>query len=422
MVWIGETGLNNIILTGTGLLPITTTHKKIDEIVNKHWWEPWQNNLDSKDIKDKRRFFNRVTMDIFRPMSHKRWYLNFEKSPLKQLKLINEDGQQLAQIIGLELLKIGDTLVLYYTVKTSSLSESQAYDTHRKLFSFFPKTSSAQLPIWSFGETSQSLLSWLENFLDMKLEHGEDYVEDWMGHELPYCLHVESSGNNSEKLLINFAAGANPSRTNYEISQQEYFQLQQQIFSVWSDWNCLQNNHRLIFCSTADANALRANLFTHKYYIDLYVLALFQRIQYAYFQEQFSGADKRTFQLLFREIKQFRKQYQLAHVSTYPLAQRLYDYFSHRLFLRKLDEQVFREIDFHNSEEQREQTDKYNTMLFSISVIAAVVLPLNSLSALFAIAPEQRDWAFWLTSALSGIGILLVMLTPVWWRKRKLAK
>lgn len=414
--------MNNITLTGTGLLPVSMSKQKLNELFNRLPFAPWQTSLNSDEVKDKRRFFNRISAEIFRPIDENRWKLDITGTKLSHLKLVDEDGLEIAHLVNLELLQLDDLLFIYYTVKSENLSEDEAYIIQRKIFSFFPKTNAAQMPQWTTKKASQSLIQWFEQLLDMKLELSDNYVEDWMGHELPYCLHIETKDSDKKDLLINFAAGADPNRLNYQISQQEHQRLEKQIFSVWNDWHCLQNHHRLVFCSQPDAGALRANLFEHKYYIDLYVLALYQRIKYAHFQEQFSRANRVSFQVLLQDIKDFRKHYQLAHVTTYPLAQRLYNYLTECLELRKLEAQVFKEIDFHNNEEQREQAGNYNAMLFSISVIAAIVLPLNSLSTLFAISPEQRDWLFWLTSGLSGIGILVLMLMPVWWRKRRLNK
>lgn len=407
---------------GTALLPINLSRVEQRKLIERHPWMHWTDGLTKTERLDKRRFFNRSTVDLFRPLKEGRWCLDLANSSLSGLELkYNEHA--VAQLTGVQLVAFGTMHFLYLNI-SAAVAEQDIYPLQRQLFSFFEKSHKSKLPQWQRGDQVGSLREWIECFIDKKMGNSDDYMEDWLGHELPYCLHVEVNQQlvADTDLIINLAAGADPAKSNYNLASQEASELQASTLAIWRNWHCLQAYHRFIFVGDAQATALHENLSNNHYYVDLFALAVYQRLRYEQFQEALTSATPKVFKTLNLKIRAFRQRYNIAQVSGYPLAQRLYAYICERLELRTLEQKVFNEIDYQHGQQQRVNEEKYNFMLFSISVLAAIILPLDSLSALMALPPEQRDSNFWLTVLISGFGVLVIMLLPVLWRSYRRSK
>lgn len=400
----------------TALLPINLTKLERKKLFQRQPWKHWTNGLSSSEKVDMRRFFNRSTVDIFRPLEDGRWCLDLSCSLLADLAL-NYSDEIIAELTGVQLVDFGNIHFLYLSVSTTPASKSDIFPLQRQLFSFFQKSHSAELPKWSQGDNAQPLSKWIEQLIGRDIGHSEDNMEDWLGHELPYCLHVETNtSEENQNLTVNLVAGADPAKPSYKLAQLEAAELKNSMLSVWDNWHCLQAYHRLIFVGDPSATALHENLSRHHYYIDLFALAIYQRMQYERFQESLTAANPKTLKNLNLKIRVFRQRYNIAQVSGYPLAQRLYKYVCERLELKALEEKVFNEIDYQHGQQQRANEENYNFMLFSISVLAAIILPLDSLSTLMALPAAERDFDFWLTVAISGLGVLAIMLLPMLWR------
>ncbi|MCK7460414.1 hypothetical protein [Idiomarina aminovorans] len=404
-------------LCATAVLPLDITAKQLEKLLKRHHWVHWTNGLDTKGITDQRRFYNRSTVELFRPQAGGRWQLDISDALGESLMLEHNDHIKLQSIT---LLQLSDRALVYLNISANEIETDKVYNLQRQIVSFFPKKQHSRLPNWRIGEQSKTLHQWLADLLDIELSEDNYYSEDWFGHELPYCLHIESNttGQRQRDLLINLSAGADPSRAGYTLSQVEYDQLASNRFTVWSDWQALQSNHRLVFVSAMDSNALRMNLSAQQYYVDLFALGLLQRMAFDGFQQEFTRANNTAFKKLTKRINNFRKTFNITQVCSYPLAQRLYDYVVKRMQLRELEQRVFNEIEYHHQEQQREQSSKFNLMLFSISVVAALILPLEALSTLLSLPEGQRTSDFWWGVGASSLGILIIMVLPVLLRRR----
>ncbi|RAJ92969.1 hypothetical protein [Aliidiomarina maris] len=420
------------------ILPLNLSHSEHDALLKRYAWRHWNDALSEQQVVDTRRFYNRSTVDWFRPLSSSdsdkqwrgRWQLDIADMALGKLTMaqrVNGSPPEAdVRISGLSMLRLGNFTFMYLHMQAQALDSAALFALQRDMFSFFAKGSHSELPVWCSHDSSgteQPLIAWVEAFLGRSIGGSDGYMEDWLGHELPYCLYV--TGQDVAKpidvgnMAVNLVAGANPFKAHYQLATQEQTRLEQQGFAMWQQWQCVQAYHRLVFVSDEPAPALQTNVFEAQYYVDLYVLALYQRIQYERFQEQLSEAKPQNFAQLNEAIMQFRQHFNLTHVCSYPLAQRLYDYIAAQLGLRTLEQRIFNEIDYQHQHAQRRQQDKYNVMLFTISVLAAVALPLNSLSALMALTPAQRDNSFWVMVSSAILVVLLIMLIPVFIRRRR---
>lgn len=404
-------------LCATAILPLDVTLKQRKALLKRYSWRHWTDGLNASGITDQRRFYNHSTVDLFRPQKGGRWQLDVAAALGGTLILELHSSIALRSI---SLIQLDNRTLMYLNIDSEAVAIEDVYSFQRQIASFFPKNQHSQLPQWRIGNKSGTLKEWLEELLEIPFSSENHYADDWFGHELPYCLHVESSRTGQEQLeqLVNLSAGADPSRAGYTLSEREFEQLASNRFTVWSDWQALQAYHRLIFVSNVDSNALRMNLSEQQYYVDLFALGLLQRMAFDGFQQEFTRANKRAFKKLTLDISDFRKTFNVTQVSSYPLAQRLYDYVVKRMRLRELEQRVFNEIEYHHQEQQREQSIRFNLMLFSISVVAALILPLEALSTLLSLPEGQRTNEFWWGVGASSLGILIIMVLPVLLRRR----
>ncbi|WP_290653968.1 hypothetical protein [Idiomarina sp.] len=403
-------------LSLTAILPLELAVKQRKELLKRYPWQHWTKGLDDNSVTDQRRFYNRSTVDLFRPLQAGRWRLTMDQALGGPLSLAANSKVKLQ---SLTLVQLDQRLLVYLNISAEEVAADEVYELQRQIVSFFPKNQHIQLPHWQYGKQSKPLQEWLEQLFELRFCHDNQYVDDWFGHELPYCLQLENAnGKRLNDQLINLAAGAQPSKPGYRLADGEFKRLSDSCFSVWEDWQALQAYHRLIFISEKGSAALNMNLQQLQYYVDLFALGLVQRLALDGFQQQFTGATKKEFKQLTTKINRFRQTFNITQVCSYPLAQRLYDYFVQRLQLRELEGRVFKEIEYHHQEQQREQAGRFNIMLFSISVVAALILPLEALSTLLSLPEAQRTGDFWWSVGAGSLAILLIMVAPVIVRRK----
>jgi len=399
--------------------PIQLEEEQFKRLLQKGIWKHWAETLKPEEIVDYRRFYSGKAADIFRSKTSRRYTLHLKDSFYGKLVLEAEDPQ--VSISALTLVTFQSMSVAYIHYDLTELSNTNSlYEIDKAAFSFFPKSSNHELPVWRSEATgkSYSLNQWLGELLHCPSISSNENTEDWFGNELPRCIYLGTLCTNPlNELLVALASGANPLKKGYEISQEEYQRLDRNRFSVWKNWQCLMNEGKLIFAEIngGATTPLFENLISHQYYFDLFVAVLFQKISLNDFRHKLMADNSNEMN---EALQAFRMNYRLNRYSTYPLSHRLYRYFSKSLDLEAEESLVFDEMTHMNESRLRELESRDGRLGGLFSILAALFLPATSIATIVALDDWKMDQTFWGIS-LGITAILIIASILVWFPFKK---
>ncbi|WP_252179486.1 hypothetical protein [Endozoicomonas sp. 4G] len=400
---------------GWGFLPLMLSKDQIKKILSAQPWKHWTSNLSPEQIKDIRRFYTRPSAEKLRPLDGGRYFLKMDSSSLGQLHCSTDQYQ--ITLERLQLLVINDVCLLYFHVNSSLNYEGSAISSiNRSAFSWQPKTKNSHCTNWK-NKTGDSgtLYEHICKILTISLENDDYYSNDVFGHELINCSWIKSEGELSyDKLCISqLSAGIDLSNPRYTLSNEEIGKLRNRQFSHWKDWCCQFNLNRFVFLDqTPGVSSLQYNLFEYHYYLDLFAMVIFQRISLNHYKDELILGSKKSKTALFKKISRFRSQYRISHISTYPFAQKLYQYLCDEAELDKIEEKSLSEIEYSYALWRQEKQETNDSVLMFISLIAALLLPASSLATIFALNNDQMGSLFWFSTALVTIITFLAVAVP----------
>ncbi|GAA4888469.1 hypothetical protein [Ferrimonas pelagia] len=412
--------------TGWGLLPLVLSERQSRPLLSRQPWTHWSEGLDAIQIKDTRRFYTRSTASILRPVKGGRFTLDLAQTDKGCLTLVDEGVT--VRLVALQLLIVeGAALIYFHFVSEGTYDAETIARINRTVFAWHPRTHTHSLPDWTdvHGQLN-TLRDHLSTLLAIPLDEERDYGEDAFGHELVNCCWVkntEAVGERSETsdlCVSKLSAGVDLANPRYSLSPKELERLQGQQFCYWRDWRCQFNLNRLVFVDeTPGRSSLQLNLCQNHYYLDLFAMVILQRIYLNHFKDELIlGAAKERSQL-FQRISDFRRRYKVSHMSTYPFAEKLYQYLCDQAGLKEIEEQTFTELDHSHTLWRQEKEETNGSVLLFVSLIAALLLPASSLATIFALNKEQMGLPFWLGSGVITLLTLIFVVLPPLRKYRK---
>lgn len=405
---------------GWGILPLIQSKSEFDELLANNVWQHWSKNKTDSQIKDIRRFYTRSSAALLRPMTGGRYVIELVDTSIGQLALQTKNfAVALTQI---QVLRIEGVTLFYFHI-----SSEQTYDANtiseinRTAFAWQPKTHNHNLVCWNdVNQVSKPLCEHLSTLLGMQLNSESNYGEDAFGHELVSCSWIKSNGKNKQGALCvsKLSAGIDLSDPRYKLDDEALTQLQSQKFAYWDDWRCQLGLNKLVFVDeTSGPSTLQFNLDEYGYYLDLFAAVISQRIMLNHFKDELVLGHVKKKALLFDKITSFRRTFSAGHVSTYPFADKLYQYLCERASLAKIEEKTFIELEHSHTLWKQKREESSSKVLFFVAVIAALLLPASSLATIFALTEKQMNFYFWCSSIGITIITMILIVAPLIYRK-----
>ncbi|MGF1748469.1 hypothetical protein [Vibrio cionasavignyae] len=406
---------------GWGFLPLFISKKSFLDIVRSGNWKHWSEELQDHEIKDIRRFYTRASADLLRPMKQGR-YVFEAKANDRPLFSLARNQQSLNHsfsvcITKLQLLQMGEVSLLYlHFESTESLSAANISELNRTVFQWEPRTERHNVCLWEDSEQQQKgLKQHIGDLLGLPLGNNSHYEEDAFGHELVSCSWVKQVNNFEQSNAIcvsELSAGINFSNPRYKLSETETQRLVENQFHYWSDWRCQFNLNRLVFVDqTPGESSLNWNLSTNHYYLDLLAAVICQRTTLGRFKDEMILSPNKQRAKLYERISLFRRSYKMSHVSTYPFAERLYQYLCCQADLELIEQKAFVELEHNHALWKQEKDESSNTVLLLVSLVAALLVPASSIATIMALTKEQMNLTFW---AISGTITLVTAIVMIW--------
>ncbi|UWZ98820.1 hypothetical protein [Vibrio splendidus] len=406
---------------GWGFLPLFISKKSFLDLVSSGNWKHWSEDLQDSEIKDIRRFYTRATADLLRPMKQGRYVFEAKMSDSPLLSLV-PNQQSLSHkfsvcITKLQLLQMGEVSLLYLHFESSdSLSASSIAELNRTVFQWEPRTERHSVCLWEDSEQQKKgLKQHISDILSLPLDNNSHYEEDAFGHELVSCSWVKQVSNfdQSDAICVSeLSAGINFSNPRYKLSENEKQRLIENQFHYWSDWRCQFNLNRLVFVDqTPGESSLNWNLATNQYYLDLLAAVICQRTTLGRFKDEMILSPNKQRARLYERISLFRRSYKMSHVSTYPFAERLYQYLCCQADLELIEQKAFVELEHNHALWKQEKDESSNTVLLLVSLVAALLVPASSIATIMALTKEQMNLTFW---AVSGSITLITAIVMIW--------
>ncbi|EHV9705091.1 hypothetical protein WOC09_02265 [Vibrio parahaemolyticus] len=403
---------------GWGLLPLFISKKAFSQIISSAGWSHWAKGLSTSEIKDVRRFYTRSSADLLRPLKSGRFTLTNGEEPLFTLanSSLLDCGHQV-NITKLQLLELGEIYLLYIHYESPlTFSADSISKLNRSVFQWEPKTEKHKVSQWMrSGQETKGLKQHISELLDISLDQDTHYGEDTFGHELVNCTWVKqvTSFESKETICVSeLSAGINVNDPRYKLSASEKQRLIETQFDYWADWRCQFNLNRLVFVDqTPEESSLTWNLSNNNYYLDLFAAVVCQRTALKRFKDEMILCSHKRRGALYERISKFRRQYKIAHISTYPFAEKLYGYFCNQARLSEIEESTFVELEHNHSLWKQEREESSNTVLLLVSLVAALLVPASSIATIMALTDEQMNSVFW---SLSGVITVLTVLVMIW--------
>lgn len=407
---------------GWGMLSLVLTNKCVKDILSNQPWLHWSQGCGDDDIKDYRRFFSRFGAQVFRPLQGGRYKLNLAASDFGQLVL--RDSEKTISLTDMTLIRFDEITMLYFHMQGHENYDAEALsDINRKAFAWQPRTKDHSVTAWENQDGStRPLKDHIGELLGVEFDTENDYGDDVFGHELANCTWMKLKEESDDKLpcVSELSSGIDLTNPRYKLAEVELDRLRENQFSYWYDWRCQLNLTRLIFVddTVGESSPLESNLKKYQYYLDLFALVLLQKNMLSHFKEQLVLSDAKHRKGLYRKIEAFRRGYKVSQISTYPFANKLYNYFYEQAELDSLEEKTFTELEYSHSLWREEREEMGNTVMLLISLIAAILLPASSVATIFALTESQMNETFWVISAIFTVITLLVIMLPVITKKR----
>ncbi len=383
--------------------------------------EALADDLNAREIKDIRRFYTRSSADLLRPMKSGRFTLVQKSSekPLFKLEQDNESSSEQNSVVitKLQLLELGEMSLLYiHYESTTRYSAESVSRLNRTVFQWEPKTDRHQVCQWvSRDQEVKGLKQHIGELLGISLDQDIHFGEDTFGHELVNCTwvkQVSGSEDNQTICVSELSAGIDVNDSRYKLSDNEKRRLINAQFDYWADWRCQLNLNRLVFVDVMPTeSSLTWNLSKNNYYLDLFAAVICQRTVLNRYKDEMMLCSHKQRGALYERISNFRRQYKIAHISTYPFAERLYHYFCEQADLSDIEERTFMELEHNHTLWKQEREESSNTVLLLVSLVAALLVPASSIATIMALTNEQMNSLFWL---LSGGITLVTVLVMVW--------
>lgn len=409
----------NLSWSAIACCPVQLGKSQLNCLLKEGIWKHWTADLKPEEVIDYRRFFSGKAADIFRAEAHGRYTLDLKYSTFGSLML--ESGKQSVSITSLTLLVFQSMTIVYLHYELTGFTDLNGlYEIDKTAFSFFPRSSSHELPVWRSKATgkTRSLNLWLGELLNCPSISSNENTEDWFGSELPRCIYVGANHEVMIKdLLVGLAAGANPLKKGYVLSKEERQRLDESRFSVWDNWQCLMNEGKLIFVEVncGETTPLFANLIIHQYYFDLFVAVLFQKVSLNDYRQKLMTNNSNEMN---EALQEFRMNYRLNRYSTYSLSHRLYRYFAEKSDLETEESLVFEEMTHMHENRLRELENRESRLGGLFSILAALFLPATSIATIVALDDWKMDQKFWGIS-LGITAVLIVASILVWLPAKK---
>lgn len=403
---------------GWGLLPLFISQKVFSQIVSSAGWSHWAKGLSASEIKDVRRFYTRSSADLLRPLKSGRFTLMSDDRPLFSFKdTVTLGCDHQIDITKLQLVALGEMCLLYIHYESPATFSADCISRiNRTVFQWEPKTEKHKVSQWiNHDQQVKGLKQHISKLLGISLDQDVHYGEDTFGHELVNCTWVKqvTSFESKETICVSeLSAGINVSDPRYKISEREKQRLNEAQFDYWADWRCQFNLNRLVFVDQSpEESSLTWNLSNNNYYLDLFAAVVCQRTILNRFKDEMMLCSHKRRGALYERISNFRRQYKIAHISTYPFAEKLYEYFCSQANLSEIEERTFVELEHNHSLWRQEREESSNTVLLLVSLVAALLVPASSIATIMALTDEQMNSVFW---SLSGVITLATVLVMVW--------
>lgn len=407
---------------GWGFFPLFISKQVFAKIVSDDKWQHWTKDLTVDEIKDKRRFYSRSCADLLRPIESGRFVIRQQSDtkPLFSLLLPSksEDDEKVINISQLQLLSLGEVSLLYIHFDSLlTFTEADISKLNKTVFQWEPRTEKHKVSQWLSAEgRTKGLKQHISELLDISLDQDSHYEEDAFGHELVNCTWIKQiNGFEEDKSICvsELSAGIDSSDPRYKLSKTEKQRLVDSQFDYWADWRCQFNLNRLVFVDqTPEESSLKWNLSNNHYYLDLFAAVIYQRTILNRFKDEMMLCSNKQRGELYERISSFRRQYKIAHISTYPFAERLYQYFCEQADLSSIEDKTFIELEHNHALWKQEREESTNMVLLLVSLVAALLVPASSIATIMALSDDQMTSVYWMLSGFVTFITIIVMIWP----------
>ena len=388
--------------------PIALSDPLRKKINRSSHWLPWLERFtgeEAKDIEDTRKFLIAPIREKIFPMC--------ESSPCsrKTLAMDKVEGglpwfpvgtECLASIQWVDLL-ILDTFSLLI-IKLSAdqeLETEDLYKLNRNLPAWFKRYPADNISHWrAADEDKTTLKAWIEAklFGFSETEGKEAFGDtDWFGHSLPMVSFVGSSNESEvtvDEHFINLLVGAPHGNKSYDLCATEMQRVSKEhVFQIYNNWLVGDLNNRVLFYAPKKNGE---NLFINieKHYIYALAVVFYQKIMLLQFLEEFMITkydDKNNkANKLRKKIMLFRKEYAFNKISTYPVGEKIYQFFLKIDEIGEINDRLTKEISKSDDYEKLNLRRKEGEFLYFFALFAAILLPITTVATVYGITDKYH--------------------------------
>lgn len=395
--------MNKYLWSGWGVLPIILSNSQVKKLLALQPWQHWSENHDDCEVKDVRRFYTKICAESFRPLEDGRYRLDLNDTPFRSLFCFVNN--QKVSFSSLQLIQLSEISLLYLHMNSDGpVAAEDISKINKDVFSWLPKTVESNVTQWKSSKSEAgSLIECVSMLLGIDIDSDTTYGDDPFGHELANCSWLKLQGEEiAESLCVSsLSAGIDKLDPRYTLSDKEMHNLTENQFSVWKDWRCQLNGGRLVFVDeTVGESSLYYNLFKYNYYLDLFGMVIYQKLVLNHFKDELIVVTEKQRRSLYERIFNFRKSYKVSHMSTYPFAERLYQYLYTQAGIDKLEEKAFIELEHSYTLWKQEEDENKSMVVLCLSIIAALLLPASSFATIYSLTDEKIGISYLVLSSV----------------------
>lgn len=413
--------------------PLALSNKLQIKIVESGLWSDWRERFSSSEesriFEDIRRFLISPIRDKFFPLCEKSGFgrktLDVDRLS-KSMPWFPLGGGVKASVIWIDLLMLERFSLLVIKLDAGhDLTEDNLYTVNRKIPAWFSRYPSDDVAYWKTDEIEKiTLRNWVEKYL-LGLTSFESLEvfgnTDWFGHSLPMASFVGVSNVNRLNIddnFVNLLVGAPYDNDSYALCETEIKNIiNRNTFQIYNNWLLGNHNNRMIFYGIRNERSpILINL--EKHYIYIAALVFYQKIMLTNYLEEFLRIDSPQNSSHSKNIRKcmitFKKNYFPDKISTYPLGERIYQFFLDVENIRTLSDRLTLEVEATDDYERLVLERRENSLLNFIAISASLTLPITTVGTIYGVKDEYLSditSGFWLWSGLLTGVFLLILLS-----------
>lgn len=421
--------------------PLILSDELLVRINESSRWLEWTTRFGDENKKEN--FFDDIRRFLISPIREKIFPLCGSKNCTRKTFDINTiDGGMpwfsgkegaIASIVWIDLVVLDTfSLLVLKIAAEKDLEVADLYNLNRKVPSWFERYPSDNIAHWHINKVDNvNLKAWVESELlglsesECRNTFGDT---DWFGHSLPMAAFVgrpSFSKVTTDDHFINLLVGAPFDDDRYALCLAERQRLiDEQILQVYNNWLVGDLNNRILFYSIGDSESpLLKNL--EKHYIYIAAVVFYQKIMLTFFLEKFLSVsnEKHCLEIhgIRKSILSFRRKFVCNKISTYPLGDKIYQFFSKNDNVQNLIDKVTQEIENSDNYQRLLLERRENFVLNFIAIFAALTLPITTVATIYGVDEKyifDYGSSLWICSGLlTAVFLFLILFLNIYLRK-----